>query len=110
MKIPFLVSSSNIGFWLAALTHPSWHLTERGSQVDLASPAGGKVKWDPTSDPYSKGSWEANDVVRCLIPNFDGAVLSSNWRDALWARFFTGAPRRQSGCVPRQAFRGRHGV
>src|ERR1700690_275511 len=31
----------------------------------------------------------------CLIPNFDGAVLSSNWRDALWARFFTGAPRRQ---------------
>jgi hypothetical protein len=30
-----------------------------------------------------------------LIPNFDGAILSSNWRDALWARFFTGAPQRQ---------------
>ena len=23
-------------------------------------------------------------------------------------RFYTGAPQRQSGCVPRQAFRGRH--
>jgi putative intracellular protease/amidase len=63
MKILFLVSSSDIGFWLAELTHPYWRLTERGSQVDFASPAGGRVKWDSTSDPYSKGSWEANDVV-----------------------------------------------
>ena len=31
-------------------------------------------------------------------------------KDALWDRFFMGAPQRQSGCVPRQAFRRRHGV
>jgi len=24
---------------------------------------------------------------RCLIPGFDGAILSSGWRDALWAKF-----------------------
>ena len=48
--------------------------------------------------------------TRCLVPGFDGASLSNDWKDALWARFFMGAPRRQSGCVPRQAFRGRHGV
>ena len=45
-----------------------------------------------------------------LVPAFDGAFLSSDSKDALWARFYMGAPRRQSGCVPRQAFRGRHGV
>ena len=49
-------------------------------------------------------------VVGCLVPGFDGASLSNDSKDALWARFFMGAPRRQSGCVPRQAFRGRHGV
>ena len=42
--------------------------------------------------------------------HFDGAFFSSDSKDALWDRFYTGAPRRQSGCVPRQAFRGRHGV
>jgi len=43
-----------------------------------------------------KSQWQVSEffpsLARCLIPNFDGAVLSSNWRDALWARFFTGAP------------------
>jgi hypothetical protein len=47
---------------------------------------------------------------RCFVPDFDGAFLSNDSKDALWDRFYTGAPQRQSGCVPRQAFRGRHGV
>ena len=32
---------------------------------------------------------------RCLIPDFDGAILSSGWQDALWVRFFKVAPPRQ---------------
>jgi len=36
---------------------------------------------------------------RCLIPSFDGASLSSESKDALWARFFMGAPRRQRQSV-----------
>src|SRR3954449_7634573 len=32
---------------------------------------------------------------RCLIPGFDGAVSTPEWKDALWARFSTGAPPRQ---------------
>jgi hypothetical protein len=36
-----------------------------------------------------------------LIPGFDGAILSCEWRDALWARFFTGAPQRQRRSVER---------
>jgi hypothetical protein len=37
--------------------------------------------------------------ARCLIPGFDGAFLSSEWRDALWARFSMGAPQRQRQSV-----------
>jgi hypothetical protein len=30
----------------------------------------------------------------CLIPGFDGAIFSLEWKEALWARYFTAAPRR----------------
>jgi len=62
-KILFLVSSADIGFWFAELTHPFWHFVERGAQVTLASPAGGKIKPDRSSEPYSDGSWEPDDLV-----------------------------------------------
>ena len=31
--------------------------------------------------------------LRCLIPRFDGAILSSEWKEAIWDRYVTGAPR-----------------
>ncbi len=30
----------------------------------------------------------------CLIPDFNGAIFSSEWKKALRSRFYTGAPRR----------------
>jgi hypothetical protein len=33
---------------------------------------------------------------RCLIPGFDGALFTPEWRDAPWANFYTAAPRRPS--------------
>ncbi len=63
MKILFIVSSADIGFWLAELTHPFWHFSERGAQIDIASPSGGRIKPDPLSNPHSKNSWEAGDIV-----------------------------------------------
>ena len=30
---------------------------------------------------------------RCLIPRFDGAMLSLEWKDALWDKFVTEASR-----------------
>ncbi len=33
------------------------------------------------------------DDGRCLIARFDGAILSQKWREALWDKFVTGAPR-----------------
>ena len=31
------------------------------------------------------------DFTRCFVPDFDGAFLSSDSKDALWDRFYTGA-------------------
>src|SRR3954451_11097240 len=39
--------------------------------------------------------------LRCLVPHFDGAFLWHESKDALWARFFTGAPRRLRRSVER---------
>src|ERR1700747_2164278 len=35
----------------------------------------------------------------CLIPGFDGAFLSQEWKDALWDKFCTGAPPRRRRSV-----------
>jgi hypothetical protein len=36
--------------------------------------------------------------MKCLlgfsVPAFDGMILSIEWKEALWARFFTAAPRQ----------------
>lgn len=37
----------------------------------------------------------------CFIPGFDGAIFSLEWKEALWARFCTGAPPRQRRFVER---------
>ncbi len=63
MRVLFIISSSETAFWLSEVTHPYWHLTERGVEVDFASPTGGKVVWDPYSDPHFKNSTEPDDLV-----------------------------------------------
>jgi putative intracellular protease/amidase len=63
MRVLFIISSSETAFWLSEVTHPYWHLTERGIEVDFASPGGGKVVYDPYSDPYFKNSTEPEDLV-----------------------------------------------
>ena len=47
------------------------------------------------------GEVQARIWSGCLVPGFDGAFLSSDLKDALWARFFMGAPRRQRQSVER---------
>jgi putative intracellular protease/amidase len=63
MKVLFVISSSDTAFWLSEVTHPYWHLIERGVEVDFASPQGGKVVFDPFSDPYFEKSLEPEDLV-----------------------------------------------
>ena len=63
MKVLFVISNSETAFWLSEVTHPYWHLAERGVEVDFASPQGGKVVFDPYSDPYFENSTEPEDLV-----------------------------------------------
>jgi putative intracellular protease/amidase len=60
------VSTNNgwpVGFWAAELTHPHLELTERGVEVTIASPDGGKVEFDALSDPRDPSRWSAEDLV-----------------------------------------------
>lgn len=60
------VSTNNgwpVGFWAAELTHPYFELTERGVEVTIASPDGGKVEFDNLSDPRDPSKWSAKDLI-----------------------------------------------
>ncbi|HET6379344.1 MAG TPA: hypothetical protein VFG05_13700 [Methylocella sp.] len=48
-----------------------------------------------------RGIVEAAIELSCLIPGFDGAFLSREWKDALWDKFCTAAPPRQRRSVER---------
>ena len=37
--------------------------------------------------------------LNCLVPEIGGALFSQVWKDALWDRYFTGAPARQRRSV-----------
>jgi putative intracellular protease/amidase len=52
-----------VGFWGAELTHPYYELTERGVEVTIASPAGGRVELDSLSDPRDQSKWSAEDLI-----------------------------------------------
>jgi putative intracellular protease/amidase len=52
-----------VGFWGAELTHPYHELTERGLEVTIASPDGGRVEMDALSDPRDPSRWSAGDLV-----------------------------------------------
>jgi putative intracellular protease/amidase len=52
-----------VGFWGAELTHPYYELTERGVEVTIASPDGGKVEMDALSDPRDSSKWSSEDLI-----------------------------------------------
>ena len=52
-----------VGFWGAELTHPYYELTQRGVEVTIASPDGGRVEMDSLSDPRDASKWSADDLI-----------------------------------------------
>jgi putative intracellular protease/amidase len=71
------VSTNNgwpVGFWAAELTHPYFELTERGVEVTIASPEGGKVEFDSLSDPRDESKWSADDLISMGFVNTPGLV------------------------------------
>jgi putative intracellular protease/amidase len=52
-----------VGFWWAELTHPYWELTQRGYEVVVASPDGGRLEGDSWSDPRDASGYSADDLI-----------------------------------------------
>src|SRR5689334_14302050 len=56
-------SGRPVGFWWGELTHPYFHFTEKGYQVEIFSPNGGPCRADAMSDPEDASQWQAEDVI-----------------------------------------------
>jgi putative intracellular protease/amidase len=52
-----------VGFWASELTHAWYEFKERGYEVDIASPQGGKVELDALSDPRDASGYSAHDLI-----------------------------------------------
>lgn len=52
-----------IGFWAAEMTHPYYEFTEKGYQVEIVSPQGGRLQLDSFSDPRDASGYSEHDLI-----------------------------------------------
>jgi putative intracellular protease/amidase len=52
-----------VGFWWSELTHPYWEFVERGYEVGVYSPDGGRLEGDAWSDPRDKSRYSPDDLI-----------------------------------------------
>jgi putative intracellular protease/amidase len=52
-----------VGFWWSELTHPYFLLSERGYEVEIFSPDGGRCQADAMSDPRDPSGYSAHDLI-----------------------------------------------
>lgn len=52
-----------VGFWWSELTHPYYEFTEKGYEVEIFSPAGGRCEPDAMSDPRDESGYSATDLI-----------------------------------------------
>jgi putative intracellular protease/amidase len=53
----------SVGFWWSELTHPYWEFAERGYEVAVYSPDGGRLEADSWSDPRDESGYSAEDLI-----------------------------------------------
>jgi putative intracellular protease/amidase len=52
-----------VGFWWSELTHPWLAFTERGYEVEIFSPDGGRCEPDAMSDPRDPSGYSSSDLI-----------------------------------------------
>lgn len=52
-----------VGMWIAELSHPYWEFVERGYEVTIVSPQGGKLELDSWSNPHDASQYSAHDLI-----------------------------------------------
>jgi hypothetical protein len=90
---------------------PVWHnkLTSRGEEASFWFPGGSASLTPSDAKEIAPEDFSKIDVFQaiyeigsnCLVPAFDGAYFSREWKEALWVRFYTEAPPRQRRPVER---------
>lgn len=53
----------DVGFWWSELTHPYYEMTEKGYEIEIFSPKGGKCIADAMSDPRDESGYSATDLI-----------------------------------------------
>src|SRR5262245_66569613 len=70
-----------VGFWWSELSHPYYMFTERGYEVAVFSPNGGKCVADAMSDPRDPSGYSETDLIsRGFIATPDLVALADNTR------------------------------
>lgn len=52
-----------VGFWWSELSHPYYALTEKGYEVEIFSPDGGRCEADAMSDPRDASGYSSTDLI-----------------------------------------------
>jgi len=52
-----------VGFWWSELSHPYFILTEKGYEIEVFSPDGGKCEADGMSDPRDPSGYSSSDLI-----------------------------------------------
>jgi putative intracellular protease/amidase len=52
-----------VGFWWSELTHTYFVLTEKGYEIEIFSPNGGKCEADAMSDPRDASGYSSSDLI-----------------------------------------------
>ncbi len=52
-----------VGFWWSELTHPYYQFTEKGYQIEVFSPQGGRCEPDAMSDPRDASGYSETDLI-----------------------------------------------
>lgn len=52
-----------VGFWWSELSHPYFLMTEKGYEVEIFSPQGGKCEADAMSDPRDPSGYSSSDLI-----------------------------------------------
>lgn len=63
-----------VGFWWSELTHPYYAFTEKGYEVQIFSPKGGKCEADGMSDPRDSSGYSATDLITMGFINTQGLL------------------------------------
>jgi putative intracellular protease/amidase len=70
-----------VGFWWSELTHPYLAFTEKGYEVEIFSPQGGKCEPDAMSDPRDSSGYSSSDLISMgfiATPNLAALVEATN--------------------------------